>query len=262
MLAGAARCGGDSFCVPFAAHAANTAASVRTARREGIFGYVVTSWAVRRSPWPLTWYAFERAAFPDLPQEEFDRDFALRHFNAGDACLGELPALLGQASYEAGRTCGIIESYNEFSDYETGNFYGIPYDRPGMYWQARTAQTLSHPGEVAEKYEALRAALEDAKDRLALANPATEAQRYEVSLWYWAIEVLDYFCDVAFLMISPQADADKVRPLISRGQKLDADTTALLNRLYTDRTLEGASSTRFGVCLEWLNPKAAEANLA
>lgn len=252
ILASAARCGSDSFCIPSGHHAANVAASVRAAQNAGITGFLVTSWAVRRSPWPLTAYALERAAFPDMSKNEYNRRFALRHFGVEDAELGELPVVLGNAASAAARQAGFIESYNEYSDYDTGNFYTIPYDMDQEFYTARLKTAQSRPDAVSHAYAALEDALTYAESLLGRAKPSTPRQHYELSLWKWAISVLRFYCEVSPFLAHGNASMELLETFISRGEALRKETVYLLSTLYTSRTLDGAAQTRFDVCLNCL----------
>lgn len=63
ITAPAVRCFNDNYSFPqLNVHLRNIESSVAAARRDGALGTCVTSWPVRRTPWPTTWLGFEYGA--------------------------------------------------------------------------------------------------------------------------------------------------------------------------------------------------------
>ena len=159
---------------------------------------------------------------------------------------------IGRASAEAAKACSIIESYNDYCDYETGNFLGIPYDKDNMNHRARTAVALENADKVREKYGILRETLFNSQSLLKGAKPQTEKQKYKVALWDWAIRTLLYFCKVAELIVNENSNKETVDDMKKEALALEKETRTLLGKIYTDFSVDGGIDTRFGVCLKYL----------
>ncbi len=252
ILACAARSAGDSFCIPSHMRAGNVRAAINTARDADIEGFMITSWAVRRSPWPLTEYALITGAKimknPNVSRSEINCAFALEHFGVEDDKLGGIPMLLGEASYNANRVGELIASKNEFSDYKTGNFFAPSYTQ-------RIEKIKEKPKEFLENFKKLQVALNEASVLLDRACPVNEQQIYRTELWRWSIEVLSYYCDFAPQMLIEKGchDSTILESFKARAIELDRKTVGLLSKIYTERTLEGESQTRFGVNIKYIN---------
>ncbi|MDP2991040.1 MAG: family 20 glycosylhydrolase, partial [Kiritimatiellota bacterium] len=100
MIAPAARCCGDSFCVPMAPqHPDNIVGAARAAVANRSLGCIITSWALRRSPWPLTEYALIAGSLtlknPSVSRKAMDLAFVREHFGTDNLRLARLPYLLG-----------------------------------------------------------------------------------------------------------------------------------------------------------------------
>ena len=255
VLASAARCGGDSFCLPAAFHIPNTEEAVLTAEREGIEGFIITSWACRRDPWHLCTYPIFTAAMrsrdPDISREELNRAFAERYFGTADPALGALYADMGTAIHNAVTASAIIASYNEHSDAATGLFYGLPFDVKCFYLP-RADVIDSQPGTIRLRYTELREAIARARGTLSLAAPKTEDQEYLLTLWHWALDTLDFFCDVAFFIVDGEKTRAALAPLLKRMEEMKELSRRVLSRAFTPGSVEGGLVTRFGHLTEYL----------
>lgn len=254
IIACAARCGGDSFCVPMDIHLRNVPAAVKKSIDSGVTGFVVTSWAIRRSPWPMTEYALMLgAAAADGKDDDsaVRRAFAKRHFGVEDEALGELPQLLGHAAYVAGKDAYFLHSLNEHSDYETGNFFAPDY-RDTFMRIHRDELIYKDPDAFVESFNELRAAIPEARERLTHAAPDGKYTH----LWHWALNVFQLFCDavpyIAMQTIDAAADRAAAQGLIERAEAMKPLTHDILTPFYTDFTLIGELQSRFGVLIHGL----------
>lgn len=256
VLASAARSGGDSFCFPRASHIANTEEAVLKAEREGIEGFIITSWACRRAPWQLCTYPIHSAAMrsqnPDTPREEIDRTFAERHFGVAEPSLAALYRSLGDAIDRAVTASAVIASYNEHSDAETGLFFGLPFDVK-CYYLPRAEVLAKNPAGIRLRYTELRAELSHCREVLKLAAPKTAEQEYFLSLWHWALDTLDFFCDAIFYIVG---EGEKTRatlaPLLTRMEEMKAYSRRVLSPAFTSGSVESGIVTRFGHLTEYL----------
>jgi hexosaminidase len=245
ITAPAARSMGDSFCVPMARHVENVLGAVRAAQDAHVLGVLVTSWALRRSPWPLTEYALIAGAMamqgPGISRLEIDANFAMEHFGVDDPQLARIPQLLGRSS--AG---GLAEAHCQL-DPETGHWFGESYQR-------RRARLLGNTAAARRSFAALRRDLSRARKLLQLARPRTPRQRERVRLWWWAHDVFAYIADFApeALREPGRHDPNRLREHQKRAKSLDRRTDRLLKPMLTDWTLISEKQTRFGVHLDFL----------
>ena len=249
ILACAARSWGDSFCVPTYEHHANVAAAVRKAADSGISGFVVTSWSVRRSPWPMTEYYLmlaSAAAEGEVDEKELKRKFSLRHFGVEDEELGELPILLGRASAVAGECAMILHSLNGSADYRTGTPFTPEYtdDFIGI---CRDRSIFAEPDRFKESFAPLCEAIAEARRRLEKATP----DGLYTDLWRWALDVFELYCDAAPRLTEKEIAPDDAEcaELISRAEALKVKTAEMLSPTYTDRTVRGELQCRLSVLI-------------
>ena len=246
ILASAARCWGDSFCVPMYTHHRNVAAAARKAAASGISGFIVTSWSVRRAPWPMTEYSLMLAADGGKDEAAVRRAFALRHFGVEDEELGELPDLLGHASTVAGECALILNSLNGSSDYRTGRTFSPEYtdDFIGI---CRDKSIFAEPDKFLESFGPLREAIPEARRRLAKAAPGGKY----TDLWHWALDVFELYCDAAPRLTEHEISPDDAGclALLSRAEQLKGKTVSLLSTMYTDLTVAGELQCRFSVLI-------------
>ena len=255
VLASAARCGGDSFCLPAVFHIPNTEEAVLTAEREGIDGFIITSWACRRDPWHLCTYPIFTAALrsrnPQITRDELNRAFAERYFGASEPALGALYEEVGIAIKNAVDASAIIASYNEFSDAKTGLFFGLPFDVQCCY-RPRDLIIESQPDAIRLRYTELREALAKARSVLPLASPKTADQEYLLTLWHWAVDTLDFFCDAALFIVDGEKTKASLAPLLAKMEEMKALSRSVLSRAFTPGSVEGGLVTRFGHLTEYL----------
>ena len=256
VLASAARSGGDSFCFPRSAHIPNTEEAVLLAEREELSGFIITSWACRRAPWHLCTYPIHSAAMrakdPDISREEINRTFAERHFGVAEPALADLYRTLGDAIDRAVAASAVIASYNEHSDADTGLFFGLPFDVK-CYYLPRAEVLEKNPTGIHLRYTELREVLASTRETLKLAAPKTPEQEYFLSLWHWAIDMLDFFCDAIFYITG---DGEKspaaVAPLLARMEEMKAYSRRVLSPAFTEGSVEGGIVTRFHHLTEYL----------
>ena len=256
VLASSVRSGGDSFCFPRSAHIPNTEEAVLKAEREEIEGFIITSWACRRAPWHLCTYPIHSAAMrsqnPDITREEIDRVFAERHFGVAEPALAALYRSLGGAIDRAVTASAVIASYNEHSDAETGLFFGLPFDVK-CYYLPRAEVLAKNPAGIHLRYTELARELEHAKETLALAKPKTPEQDYYLTLWHWALDTLDFFCDAIFYITG---DGEKTKatlaPLLARMEEMKALSRRVLSVAFTEGSVESGIVTRFHHLTEYL----------
>lgn len=257
VLASAARSGGDSFCFPAAKHIANTEEAILLAEREGIEGYIVTSWACRRAPWHLCNYPIYSAAMrsndPESTREEIDRGFAERYLGTPDPAIGALYRSFAEVIERAVSASAVIASYNEHSDAETGLFFGLPFDVK-CYYLPRAEVLAANPRGIHLRYTELLSAIKDARATLSAATPKTEAQRYTLTLWHWALDTLEFFCEAIFF-ITGEGEKTKaaLAPLLARMEEMKALSRRVLSVAFTDGSVEGGLVTRFEHLREYLD---------
>ena len=259
ITAPAARCAGDSFLVPMEYHTDNAVQAVRASMEYETMGFVVTSWAVRRGPWPFTERTLIAASLamgdPSTPMSTIDEVFANEHFGAADAGLGRVAAELGIASRKAVEKMDILSSAKMF-DMKTGRFYAKPYEE-------RFDISALDRGEVLRVYSELARVAAESRELLDKAVPENERQRHKTELWRWASDMYLYFADFAPVMFESPGSVNKntLARFRERISALRERGGALLGELYTEEALLEEDQARFGVhiCyLEGLLEKTAE----
>jgi hypothetical protein len=245
IVASAARSSGDTFCVPFPRHVENVIGAARTAAREHLLGSLVTSWALRRSPWPLTELSLIAAAMtmkdPAVKRSAIDEQFSREHFGVADPKLARIPLLLGSP------VSALLESAPRFDPCD-GSWPGADCD-----W--REDQIRSNPARFEQQRTEQQRALRQAARLLERARPRTEHQRERVRLWNWALGVLTHFA--GFARSWPTGMDAVTVPRIARwrreARRLQAETRKLLAPIYTARTIRDEQQTRFGVHIDRLD---------
>ena len=251
IMASAARSYGDSFAVPMARHMDNSVAAAHKARACNTLGAVVTSWALRRSPWPLTEPILMAAAGamqdPSLSREEMDLQFAREHFGVNEPGLARIFSLLSESSEKAIKSMDIISSRAYFHQ-STGHFYAEDYGDIAAKYQGSKEKILA-------AYEELTQACLNAKSLLGRAEPKTERQHEYVRFWRWAIDLLAHFAAFApqVLILPGQHDKETLKNFRAAAIKLQEETNALLMPWHTDRTMESEDQIRFGVHLKFID---------
>jgi len=252
IVASAARCVGDTFCVPFPAHVDNTIAAARKAHEAHVLGSVVTNWSVRRSPWPLTEYGLFAGAMamndPRAGRKAIDAAFAEEHFGRRDAGLAKIATLLGT------QLRPLLDAHPEFQT-DTGRWLG------GDYATRLDALQKDVPA-YKRQLRRFRSNIAKARKLLATVRPGTPRQRRRVALWAWAAEVLGHFADFGEEVLkAPGTHEDKrLKAFRAAAVKLARRTDALLGRYYTAPTVEDERQIRFGVHLDYLDAMIAACN--
>lgn len=255
ILACAARCSPDSFCIPMPERITNTEAAVQYAEDAGISGCAITSWSVRRSPWPLQLYPIISAALisqnRSITRDEIDMYYAQKMFGNPELLLGQLPVYLGNAVKNAVGICPVLASFNEYSDYKTGLFFGPPYGKTQFY-TARIDYVRRAPERVEAAYAQLQEAVIETRKRLALAKPTTAEQKRNLSLWHWACDVLEFFCQVITVLTRDIREPETLLSWIEKAHIMEEKSRKALAVLYTPLSIEGGCQSRFGVLIDYL----------
>jgi hypothetical protein len=238
IVAPAARCAGDSFCTPMIRHRENIAEAVRAATRHNTLGFVITNWALRRAPWPLTEPAIRDgirvAQQPQISRRELNRWFALDNFGVNDPKLAQVASLLGVT---AGPNAFLV-SMPEI-DVPSGRRAG-----PGR--ETRFHELRKAPQERRKEFVTLRRTVRRARKLLAAARPTTPRQREQVALWHWAADVLEHNAEFGLLVLDNTPPEDpRMQACRRRTGALRERTEELLRPIYTDRTLADELACRF-----------------
>ena len=247
ILAPAARSAGDNFCAPSPLHIENVVSAARMAHGANILGSVITSWALRRAPWPLTeniliagGLAMQDAATSRL---EMDTRFVEEHFNVSNPRLAKIPLLLG-----APLEWGVGASLARF-DGKTGQWLSPPFAE-------RIEENLNRDNfpQGRRRARTLTTNCRKAMDLLSLARPRTVRQHQRTVLWRWAAETMLFYARLAG-QIRPDRTAPPPATLRVFHQeivRLSATSRRVLVPFYTSRTLEAENQTRIDSCREWL----------
>lgn len=242
MIAPAARSSRDSFCVPRAPiHPDNVIGAARAAVANHSLGYVITSWALRRAPWPLTEYSLIAGSLalknPQVSRKSIDRAFVREHFGVNDLRLARLPYLLGINVPQ------LLQARPQ-ADLRTNLWLAQPFHE-------RIEPDQKHLERVLSQLKALKVNCAKAEKLLKHARPATARQRERVTFWQWAIRVLGFYAEHGPAWLNgekPVKDLKQIRPLAAFSQRL-------LRRFYTDHTLQEEQQTRFGSLLDYLQDR-------
>ena len=253
IVAPALRSSGDNFCAPNPIHIDNVIGASRTASQSHILGCLITSWALRRAPWPTTEYGLIAGSMamdnPTVSREQIDTRFAEDHFGVARADLARIPTLLGTSVY------GLLDSIPGF-DPKTGGWPGRDY--------ANRLERINKNDESRAKFQqqiaALRKNVAEASDLLKLARPKTTRQKQRVALWTWARDVLQHFADFGDqVLIEPgKHDPATLRRFRAAAQKLAKRTEKLLKPLYTPFTIDQEQQTRFGIHIDYIEQMIQE----
>jgi hypothetical protein len=234
ITASAARCYGDSFCVPAPLHVENVMGAAKVAAQHHTLGSVITSWALRRSPWPLTEHILLAGAMtmrnPDVSRRAVDTAFAREHFGVADPSLARIPLLLGAS------VSGLLDSFPCF-DLRTGRW-------PGEELARRVELIRKDVPLFRRQLRVLRRNLRQAAPLLGRLRPKTPWQRERTRFWRWAAALLGLSAEFGPQLLRPPAFRP-VPPAIVRS--LSRETRLLLSRWYTVRTIEDEQQTRFGI---------------
>jgi hypothetical protein len=146
LTAPALRSMGDSCFLPSAIHLDNCVQAFYTANVTDAKGILVTSWSVRRSPWPLTrpvlWVISRLFQDTDTTLDTALADYALHALGKPDPELGKLPFLLALAIRDAKNTGDFVSSGQDFMDPETGMFLSDSMEKRLQGMDIRNNETV------------------------------------------------------------------------------------------------------------------------
>ena len=245
MIAPAARCSGDSFCVPCAPlHSDNVVGAVRAAVANRSLGCIITSWALRRAPWPLTEYTLIAGSLalknPSVSRKAIDLAFVREHFGTDNLRLARIPYLLGVD------VPNLLQA-RPISDLRTNLWLALAFHERIALDRKNLMRSLS-------QLKTLQAHSIEAENLLTLARPRTARQRERVAFWRWAIRVLSFYATHSPAWLSgekPVASLQQIRPLAALSARI-------LRRYYTDHTLKEEQQTRFGSLQDYLQSRKAQ----
>jgi len=244
IVAPAIRSGGDTFCAPARHHIENTIGAVQTAHANHLLGSVITSWALRRAPWPLTEYGLIAGgmtmADPRISRKEIDTRFAEEHFGNPDPTLAGIPRLLGN------QLQGYLDSLAAF-DPKSGGW-------PGLDYTTRIA-IIRRNSNFLKVLAKIRSDVRRANKLLEKAKPMTPRQRERTRLWKWAGEVLSYFAEFGpqLFVQTGKHDALRLKAFRKKAGQLAKLTHKVLSPIYTERTMREEHQTRFGIHFDYLD---------
>jgi hypothetical protein len=254
ILAPAVRCSGDNHCVPMPClpkprHLENVVGASRTAVNNHLLGMVVTSWAVRRSPWPFTEYGLIAGGMtlknPRVSREAMDLAFAAEHFGMADARLVNLHRAMGSNIWS------FTDSRPNMNP-KTGQW-------PGKDYAIRLRDISRNIPGYWKGVRWLRSGLAKAAPLLAILAPRTARQKRNVALWKWAYDVLSCYADLADELLKAPGthEVQVLKAYRTRLEKLADRSAKLLGRIYTERTMRDEQQTRFGGLIGWLDEMIA-----
>ncbi len=110
---------------------------------------------------------------------------------------------------------------------------------------------------VAERFHALQETVNTTRNYLHRATPQNEEQQFHLSLWYWACDVLEFYCELAKELTREVLDDQGLASWAEKAKILSEFTKETLSPLYTDFTIIGEVQNRFGVFLQWLKKREA-----
>ena len=244
IVAPAVRSAGDNFCAPAPYHVDNVIGAAKTAHAHHLLGAVITSWALRRAPWPLTEYGLIAGAMtmknPRVSRKAIDARFAREHFGSPDPALAKIPKLLGRP------LSGYLDSLAAFDPLSKG--------WPGLDYRVRIPLIKKNP-EYPAALTKMRSDIRLADKLLEKAKPVTPRQRERTRLWKWAGEVLYYFAEFGpQLLVRPgRHNMKTLKGYRERSLKLAEKTRKVLSPIYTERTMGEEHQTRFGIHFDYLD---------
>ncbi|OGV64366.1 MAG: hypothetical protein A2498_02065 [Lentisphaerae bacterium RIFOXYC12_FULL_60_16] len=244
MVASSVRCSGDSFCVPAEPlHRNNVVGGMQAALGHRALGCVITSWSLRRSPWPLTEYPLIAGSLalknPNVSIQAIDEAFAREHFGVADAALAQIPLLLGT------RVPTFLQTVAR-SDLKTNEWLALAFEKRLETARQNLAASL---GQLAT----LRQNCARAEKLLGRARPRTARQQERVALWRWAIRILAFYAEHGPLWLKGEKPAQSLaamKPLVTL-------TRRVLSRIYTPSTVAEEIQARFGSLADYLEGRHA-----
>ncbi len=250
LAAPAARSAGDPNFVPRSLHKRNCLQAVYSAAEAGAMGVVVTSWSLRRCPWPTTENSLMAAAMamrdPGVGDEAMDDAFSEAHFGVADPRLAAVPDLLADA---AQRAAAAVDLYTAGLTYPDGDMgYVEDYARR----LAIKNQTLAGNARAAQAYADLKADAESALRTLERARPATPAQEYRTAVWRWAAETARFFGGYVPALTAGRLPESRIAAFETALLGLRAENQKILSPLLTEHAMASDDRARVGIHLEYL----------
>jgi len=250
LLAPAAKCSGDAAYVPMRRHLANCCEAVRTAAKANALGVVVTSWSVRRTPWPLTENTLIAAAMcmqnPGVTGKEMDFAFVEDNFGVSDTALARIPDILGEAAAQANSVCNLTRMGLTYPEEDIGfvDDYAVRLKRQSGGWKGNA--------QISPAYETLVRAAKEAQSLLDRAKPKTDEQKNRVAFWQWSIDTALLLGEYAPWLTEETIPREKAKELLSKFESLEKQGTALLSEIYTAYSMDTDTRSRIGIHTDYL----------
>ena len=249
LTAPALRSMGDSCFLPSAIHLDNCVQAFYTANATGAKGILVTSWSVRRSPWPLTrpvlWVLSRLFQDTDTTLDTALADYALHAFGKPDPELGKLPFLLALAIQNAKNTGDFVSSGQDFMDPETGMFLSDSMEKRLQGMDIRNNETVRlaysrlHHTALAIKRQLPAADTEDAR---------------------WLLWAVDYTLFLSGYVAQLCLRYDDRNWLLGQLAAFDAFRShiAILSEYYTDFSMPSEYQSRIEIHKEYIRSLLAK----
>lgn len=251
LAAPAARSSGDPNFIPMSLHKRNCLEAVYSAAQAGAMGVVVTSWSLRRAPWPTTENSLIAAAMamenPGVRDDEIDYAFSEAHFGVADLRLAALPDLLADAAQKAAK---VVDLFTAGLSYPAGDM-GHVEDYPTRL--AIKQQQLIGNTRAARVYDDLTFDARSALRTLERACPTTPAQHYRTAVWNWVAETALFFGEFIPALTESQLSPSRITRFENALLDLRAKNRRILSPLLTDYAMQSDDQARVGIHLDYLN---------
>ena len=240
LTAPALRSMGDSCFLPRPIHLDNCVEAFYTAQEHSAKGIMVTSWAVRRSPWCLTKPVLSViAALFRTPGATFSSAiaaYARQAFGKDVPALGLLPFLLGQAVLEAQKSADFLSSGQDFMDPETGMFLSDSLEK------RLGSVDIRDNAVVIAAYEKLNRTASDLKQQLMASGSRTE----DAQMLLWALENALFLSRYVTELCRNYADPEWLQKQLALFDEFRSQV-AQLSRYYTDFSLPSEYQSRIDI---------------
>ena len=219
----ALRSNGDAAFLGRNVHFDNCIQAMLEARKVGAEGIMVTSWAVRLVPWPLTMLPITAvqmlAQEPETTVPEIVEQYCRDTFGTVNEELRHLPRTLADAVHEALQAVDLISSGADFMDADA----------------------------VKDRYERMKLAGEAALMALDSACPGTAAQEEYVAMWRWAAESARFFGNYGAELCDHWRDIQWIREMQGKLAGFAGVHLAQLEKFFTPFSMLDEYDTRIGV---------------
>lgn len=241
----ALRSNGDAAFLGRNVHFDNCIQAMLEARKVGAEGIMVTSWAVRLVPWPLTMLPITAvqmlAQEPETTVPEIVEQYCRDTFGTVNEELRHLPRTLADAVHEALQAVDLISSGADFMDAETGRFLS---DSIALRVSKRPPMDAD---AVKDQYERMKLAGEAALMVLDSACPGTTAQKEYVAMWRWAAESARFFGNYGAELSDHWRDIQWIREMQGKLDGFAEIHLAQLEKYFTPFSMLDEYDTRIGV---------------